>query len=221
LRLIGHDTLDGIEGDALEVVRGAGRAGRQLVTLARRMGLGPVAGTGVYQAVGREKIALSAATQAQIRGRGFDSFRPAAIVFEHFVHGPFISLAIALECDGPFQVLESHGLAGLTALYTAAYDLDTGRCARALVGAVDPPSACLLALAPGPPLRVIARWSRSDAVERSLPELDGTSLHGLPEIAAALAGGGLGFRAQTGDGRALATRFVRAGSAQGSHYARS
>jgi hypothetical protein len=166
------------------------------------------------------------AAHDHIRAHGFDAVKPAAIVFEHFVHGPFISLAIALECQGPFQTLEAEGFAGLTATYSAASDLSRGRCERALVGAVGPPAnAGLLVLGAGPPaVRVVARWGRRerlvDAVERSLgltvalTELDaGAPLHGLTQIAAMLAdvpvGRASGLVSAAADGRAMAFACTR------------
>lgn len=90
---------------------------------------------GLYQALGRDKILVHEAFYDGVEAnQGFDAFKPASLIFEYLPLGPFASLAIALDCQGPFFTLEGDELAGPLAIMTALDDLHSGRCEQALVG---------------------------------------------------------------------------------------
>lgn len=105
--------------------------------------------TGLYHALGREKIAINERVNDGIVAHmGFDAFKPAALIFEHTPYGPFAHLALGLGCLGPFWTLEGDELSGALAFVTALGDLARGRCDRALVGAyrIEPAEATLCLL---------------------------------------------------------------------------
>jgi hypothetical protein len=178
-------TLVGAETTAdttnLPPLRYAGIAGRQLHALAERL---PLDGeVGIYHALGDEKAALHVRANAQILAGGFDSLKPAAVVFEHLWQGPFAQLAITRGLTGPFHILESGEASGALALVTAVTDLGRGRCEQALVGGftVEPARAWLMLLVPG---SVPVSWSLAQAAGGTAPADDPL---GLAAIAAALA----------------------------------
>jgi hypothetical protein len=164
----------------LPLLRYAGVAGRQLHALAGRL---PLHGeVGVYHALGDEKVALHARGNAHILAGGFDSLKPAAVVFEHLWQGPFAQLAITHGLTGPFHILEAGEASGALALVTAVTDLGRGRCEQALVGGftVEPARAWLMLLAPGD---VRVSWSLAETASGAAPDDDPL---GLAAIAAAL-----------------------------------
>jgi hypothetical protein len=164
----------------LPSLRYAGVAGRQLHALAQRL---PLRGeVGIYHALGDEKAKLHARANATILAGGFDSLKPAAVVFEHLWQGPFAQLAITHGLTGPFHILEAGEASGALALVTAVTDLGRGRCEQALVGGftVEPARAWLMLLAPG---AVRVSWSLAGAASGTAPADDPL---GLAAIAAAL-----------------------------------
>ena len=88
---------------------------------------------GVYQALGREKMAYADPAFEIIEARGFDALRPAAMIFRYSPYGAAGSMAVALGCRGPFFTLEGDQLAFCLCLQQALTDLGRGRCERALV----------------------------------------------------------------------------------------
>jgi len=174
---------------ALPPLRYAGIAGRQLHLLARGFtALGGV--VGVYHALGDEKVPINARAFAQIVAHGFDSFKPASVVFEHSAQGPFAQLAISFGLVGPFHLIEAGPLSGPLALVTAAADLAAGRCEQALVGGftVEPARAWLLLIDAGPGVRLA--WRFRSAPAAALATEDPLGLAGL----AAALGAGAGTR---------------------------
>jgi hypothetical protein len=118
-------------------LRGAGESGRRLFTLAREwpeLSAGSRC-IGLYQAVGDERRLQQQALHDAVDEGSFDSLVPAEAIFQHLVYGPFTSLAIALDCRGPFRVFEAEGVGGGLAVQSAMDDLQRGRCDLALVGA--------------------------------------------------------------------------------------
>lgn len=89
---------------------------------------------GLYQALGREKLAVEERLYDQLTTGGFDSLRASAMIFDHTPYGPFAQLAIALGATGPCFTLEADELAGPMAFLQAAGDLEDGRCRHALIG---------------------------------------------------------------------------------------
>lgn len=131
----------------------AGLTGRQLYAMGAAWPelVEPGQVTGIYHALGREKIAVNERVFDLVEASlGFDECKPAALIFEHAPYGPFAHLAIGLECLGPFWVLEGDELSGSLALVTALGDLQAGRCDQALIGAyrIDPAEATLCLVGP-------------------------------------------------------------------------
>lgn len=157
--------------------------------------------TGIYQALGREKLQSMAQAQDVLEetGGSFDEFRPASLIFEYLPLGPLVHVAIAFGCGGPFVALEADELSGPTAVVAALGDLAAGRCDQAMVGAYffKPASARLLLLGPAEGgLRWVARYGTSaDALRAEAEQALGVSLelaedpddpHGLALMARAL-----------------------------------
>lgn len=128
--------------------------------------------TGLYQAVGREKIAINERVNDIIEAHmGFDAFKPASLIFEHTHYGPFAHLALGLGCLGPFWTLEGDELSGALAFVTALGDLRAGRCDRALIGAyrIDPAEATLCLLGKDTPGDLIWRTLYTHGLEMPGP----------------------------------------------------
>ena len=178
----------------------ASPAGRALVALAKRLGPHPES-TGVYQALGAEKLVLTQRFADRVIARGFSGLKATAPVLEHSGYGPFVSLSLELGLRGPFWTLEADRLAGGAALQQASADLALGRCERALVGScgVDA-SAFLLVLEPGG-RRATFSWS---ATRHDPPDDD---LHGVRTLGEKLEHGGE-VQLQTADGRGLTVRLT-------------
>jgi hypothetical protein len=164
VRLLHRARWPDAPGRALRELKFASPNGRQLYTLAadwpelaRRDRL-----VGVYHALGQERRAQMHAALDELDRGGFDGIRPSAGVFEHQPHGPFTSLAVALGCEGPFQVLEGDGLCGGLAVLSALTDLQRGRCELALVGGWLPQDHAWLMLLEAVKLPVghaVRRWT--------------------------------------------------------------
>ena len=159
--------------------------------------------TGIYQAIGREKLQTMAQGQAVLEesGGSFDVFRPASLIFEYLPLGPMVTVAIAFGCGGPFVALEGDELAGPTAVAAALDDLAAGRCDQALVGGYvfQAPRSRLLLLSPteAPGLRWVTRYGSSPegllaeaeqvlGVALTLAAPDETDPHGLSAMVSAL-----------------------------------
>lgn len=159
--------------------------------------------TGIYQALGREKLQTMAQGQDVLEESegSFDAFRPASLIFEYLPLGPLVQVAIAFGCGGPFVALEADELAGPTAVVAALDDMAAGRCDQALVGAyLFKPARSLLALlerSEGPGLRWVARYGASMEALRAEVEGvlgmrlvvapdDGSDPHGLTPMLQAL-----------------------------------
>ena len=89
--------------------------------------------TGIYQALGQEKMEFARPMFETVLNRGFDALRPAALIFRYSPYGAAGSLAVAFHCQGPFFTLEGDQLAGATATLQALTDLARRRCGLALV----------------------------------------------------------------------------------------
>ena len=145
---------------------GASESGRQLYALASTFPelADASASTGLYQALGREKVAVYDAVHARILEDGdFDGLKPVSVILEYQPYGAFSSLALAFACRGPCYAIEGDEIAGLLACEQACIDLARGRTERALVGGyVTAESAWLLLLdaAPGASLRGALRAGR-------------------------------------------------------------
>jgi len=174
----------------------ASPAGRALVALAKRLGPHPGATTGIYQALGREKLLLTGRFAERVTTKGFAGMKATAPVLEYSGYGPGVSLALELGCRGPFWTLEADELAGGAALQQACTDLKLGRCARALVCScgVDA-TATLLVLDEAPPLTITWSAQRND--------LEPGDLHGLKALGALLERGSGAVQCRTPDGRGL------------------
>ena len=179
----------------------ASPAGRALVALARRFAPHPKA-TGVYQAVGREKLELTGRFAERVLTKGFAGMKATSPVLEYSPYGPFVSLALELDCRGPFWTLEADALAGGAALQAAVTDLSLGRCERALVGSCGVDArAVLLVLEPGEGFTATFRWraERHDAA----PD----DLHGLRALGDALERGQGTVALRTPEGRGLTVQL--------------
>jgi hypothetical protein len=159
------------------------RGARALIALAQRFGPHPTL-TGLYQALGREKLELTSQFAAEVQKNGFAQMKATDPVLRYSGYGPFVSLALALGCRGPFWTVEADGLAGGAALQQAVTDLRLGRCERALVGSCDGGgNAWLLVL----DATEAANWSLSldwREGEGARPAAD--DLHGLRALGEAL-----------------------------------
>lgn len=116
---------------------------------------------GVYQAMGNEKLQnYEAITDMVEPHHSFDVFKPASMIFEYLVIGPFAHIAVALGCEGPFVSLEGDEIAGALAVTAALHDLQRGRCEMALVGAYqrEPARSWLMLLSADPTAPL--RWQR-------------------------------------------------------------
>jgi hypothetical protein len=125
--------------------------------------------TGVYQALGREKMQTMAQGQQVLEDNdgSFDAFRPTALIYEYLPLGPLVQMAITFGCGGPFLSLEGDALAGPMAVVAALDDLEAGRCDQAIVGEYDhdAPTCRLLLLerVEGPALRRVVRYGAASA----------------------------------------------------------
>ena len=120
--------------------------------------------TGIYQALGQEKMEFARPMFETVLNRGFDALRPAALIFRYSPYGAAGSLAVAFHCQGPFFTLEGDQLAGATATLQALTDLSRGRCGTALVCSSVGQRAhvFLLGRRPEGGLRFRARWTTGD-----------------------------------------------------------
>jgi hypothetical protein len=124
--------------DTLPTVKRASPAGKQLVALARQVeGLDP-AHTGLYLAMGIERLDISLQIFRRLSDEGFDAVGPTAPLFHHTPYGPMVSVGLELGCRGPFEVFEGVDDSGLLALQQALGDLRAGRCKFALLLAWSP-----------------------------------------------------------------------------------
>lgn len=194
-------------------VKRAAPAGRALAALARRVqGLEP-SRTGLYQALGPEKVALTAPFFEQIAREGFDAAGTTAPLFHYTSYGPVLSVALDLGCRGPFASMEGQGDEALLALGQAVVDLEAGRCRHALVVSFGHDgSAALVTLESGGGLSVARAFGATEAdVHAALERRAGAALGhralsgGLVELGALLReaghGGGLAIVARAGPGR--------------------
>ncbi len=126
----------------------------------------PPGRVGIYQGLGREKMAYADPMFETVRARGFDALRPAAMIFRFSPYGAATTLAVNLRCQGPFFALEADAHAGSLTLLQALAGLQLGRCAVALCCAAVGERAWLTLLAPaagGPGTRVAARFCHGSA----------------------------------------------------------
>lgn len=162
-------------------LKGASLGGRALNALAAKWAPHPP-NTGVYQALGHEKLELTHRFTERARA-GFANMKATAPVLELSGYGPFVSLAIAQGLRGPFWTLEADALAGGAALQQALADLALGRCERALVGdcTLDGAAQLLLLEATGAP-----EWAASFAWSATRHDPAPDDPHGLRALADAI-----------------------------------
>lgn len=200
MKLLGRAEWSASDGEA-PALKGASPAARALFALASRFGPHPPL-TGIYQALGREKLALTHHFEQYVTGDGFTGMRATDPLLKYTGYGSCVSLAIALGCRGPFWTLEADQLAGGAALQQALTDLDAGRCERALVCSSGlQGSAFLLVLGPGGSARATFTWSAS----RHDPAPD--DLHGVRALGEALERQGGEVCMRTPEHRGLTVRF--------------
>ncbi|MBX7097353.1 MAG: hypothetical protein K1X89_06560 [Myxococcaceae bacterium] len=195
-------------------VKRAVPAGRALVALARKVpGLEPQR-TGLYQALGPEKLGLTVPLFEQLAGEGFDAAGTTAPLFHYTPYGPVLSVALDLGCRGPFASLEGQGDEAVLAAGQAVVDLEAGRRRHALVVAVRADgAAALLALEAGLGLAIVRGFGASEAqLKARLEQRVGVALvarrlqgGGVAELGALLAeaarGGPVAAMAQAGENR--------------------
>ncbi len=188
-----------VEGEPPALKR-ASPAGRAIAALAQRFGPHSQR-TGLYQAVGREKLELTGRFASRVLTKGFAGLKATAPVLEYSPYGPFVSLALELGARGPFWTLEADELAGAAALQQALTDLSLGRCDRALVGSCGlDATATLLVLERGAGFTARFSYGR---LERG----DAGAFHGLGAIADAIERKATAsFR--TPDGRGVTVSFT-------------
>ncbi|MBM3270333.1 MAG: hypothetical protein FJZ01_22085 [Candidatus Sericytochromatia bacterium] len=215
MRLLRSAAMQGDPGP--QPLRYASINGRQLFAMASawpELATGRL--TGTYHAVGRERTQIMDAAFEIVTTRGFDSLRPASMIFEHMSLGPPAQLAITLGCRGPFFSFEADPLSGIIALQQAVEDLEEGRCEQALVLSymLEPPAAWALLLDGEGPLRAAFRYGGGEvaAVE---PAYD-RDPHGLGALIQALEAATTGspaiVLARAPGGRQVSVRFETAGA---------
>lgn len=117
----------------LPKVKRASPVGRAMVALVKRLeGLAPPT-TGLYLALGPEKVAMNRAFFELVAAEGFDAAGTTAPLLHHTPYGPLTSVALELGCRGPFAVVEAGADAGLQAGIRALSDLERGRCTHAVI----------------------------------------------------------------------------------------